>query len=540
MVQTGLQRLLGTRVDIRRGLVENQDARVGEQHARERDELALARGQGRAALLHHGVVAVGQFHDEFVRMHGLGRGHDLLVGGVQFAVADVLTHVAGEDERVLQHDAHLPAQAFQRDGTHVVAVDRHRAFGDVVETRQQVDDRGFAGTRRTNQRDRLAWLDMQVDQVQDVAAVRLVAENHVVEVDAALDLRQIDGVRRVADLRLHIQRFEDALEIRGAGDELVVEVADADHRVPEVVRIADEGDEHTCAHLHPAEAGDADEVDERDGHDGNRLDARPHEELDVHGLHPRGTHIVLLFLERLELRGLLGEGLRGLHAGDRLVDVRVEVALLVGQHLVGATLEMLQHQHPRDEEREQREAEQCQSPVDDEHDHQRDEEREHIGDHVDQAGAQRIGQRVHIVDHTDQDLAVRARIEIAERQRLDMREDVATHVFEHELADACDLHGAVAQSQLEDHDQRREQGGQLAKQREILRRNRTVDHDLRQIRHHDRDTAHHHHNREDADHASLVRLEIDADAEDVMQVDLLLKFLILAERIAFCHDDPPF
>ena len=52
MVQTGLQRLFGTRVDIRRGLVENQNARVGEQHARERDELALARGQGRTALLH--------------------------------------------------------------------------------------------------------------------------------------------------------------------------------------------------------------------------------------------------------------------------------------------------------------------------------------------------------------------------------------------------------------------------------------------------------------------------------------------------------
>ena len=34
MVQTGLQRLLSTRVDIRRGLVEDQDARVGEQHAR--------------------------------------------------------------------------------------------------------------------------------------------------------------------------------------------------------------------------------------------------------------------------------------------------------------------------------------------------------------------------------------------------------------------------------------------------------------------------------------------------------------------------
>ena len=330
MVQTGLQRLLGTRVDIRRGLVEDQDARVGEQHARERDELALARGQGRAALLHHGVVAVWQFHDEFVRMHGLGSGHDLLVGGVQFAVADVLTHVAGEDERVLQHDAHLPAQAFQRHGTHVVAVDRHRAFGDVVETRQQVDDRGFAGTRRTDQRDRLAWLDMQVDQVQDVAAVRLVAEDDVVEVDAALDLRQIDGVRRVADLRLHIQRLEDALEIRGAGDQLVVEVADADYRVPEVVRIADERDEHARGHVHTAETGDAHIIDERDRHDGNGLDARPHKRLDMHRTHPRGTHSALLFLECAELRVLARERLGGLHTGDRFVDERVEIALLIG------------------------------------------------------------------------------------------------------------------------------------------------------------------------------------------------------------------
>ena len=330
MVQTGLQRLLGTRIDVRRGFVKNQDARVGKQHACERYQLALAGGKRGTTLLHHRVVAVGQFHDEFVRMHRFGRGHDLLVGGVQFAVADVLTHVAGEDERVLQHDAHLPAQAFQRDGTHVVAVDRHRAFGDVVETRQQVDDRGFAGTRRTDQRDRLAWLDMQVDQVQDVAAVRLVAEDDVVEVDAALDLRQIDGVRRVADLRLHIQRLEDALEIRGAGDQLVVEVADADYRVPEVVRIADERDEHARGHVHTAETGDAHIIDERDRHDGNRLDARPHKRLDMHRTHPRGTHSALLFLECAELRVLARERLGGLHTGDRFVDERVEIALLIG------------------------------------------------------------------------------------------------------------------------------------------------------------------------------------------------------------------
>ena len=101
MLQAGLQRLLGARVDVARRLVQDQDTRVGEQHAREGDELALAGRQSRSALLHHRVVPVGQFHDELVRVHGLRRRLDFLVGGVELAVADVLAHVAGEDEGVL-------------------------------------------------------------------------------------------------------------------------------------------------------------------------------------------------------------------------------------------------------------------------------------------------------------------------------------------------------------------------------------------------------------------------------------------------------
>lgn len=58
MLQAGLQRLLGARVDVARRLVQDQDTRVGEQHAREGDELALAGRQGRSALLHHRVVPV--------------------------------------------------------------------------------------------------------------------------------------------------------------------------------------------------------------------------------------------------------------------------------------------------------------------------------------------------------------------------------------------------------------------------------------------------------------------------------------------------
>ena len=330
MVQTGLQRLLGTRIDVRRGFVKNQDARVGKQHACERYQLALAGGKRGTTLLHHRVVTVGQVHDEIVRMHCFGRGHDLLVGGVQLAVTNVLTHVAGENERVLQHDAHLSTQAVQRDGTYVVPVNRNRAFGDIVKTRQQVDNRGFARSCRADQRDGFARLHMQIDQIQNVAAVLLVAKDDVVEIDATLDRWQCDGVGRISDFRLHVERFEDTFQIRRAGDELVVEVSDADYRVPEVVRVADERDQHTRGHVHTAETGDTHIIDERDRHDGNGLDARPHKRLDMHRTHPRGTHSALLFLECAELRVLARERLGGLHAGDRFVDERVEIALLIG------------------------------------------------------------------------------------------------------------------------------------------------------------------------------------------------------------------
>ena len=54
-------------VERARRLVEDQDARIGDQRARDGDALALAAGQRRAALAHDGVVAFRQLEDEFVR-----------------------------------------------------------------------------------------------------------------------------------------------------------------------------------------------------------------------------------------------------------------------------------------------------------------------------------------------------------------------------------------------------------------------------------------------------------------------------------------
>ena len=54
----GLDPALGVQVDVRRGLVEHEDARVGDQRAGEGDELALAGRELDAALADLGVEPV--------------------------------------------------------------------------------------------------------------------------------------------------------------------------------------------------------------------------------------------------------------------------------------------------------------------------------------------------------------------------------------------------------------------------------------------------------------------------------------------------
>ena len=68
VAQRQLDPRLGGGVDRRRGVVEDQDARVDQQRARDRDALALTARERQPALADDRVVAVGQRLDELVRL----------------------------------------------------------------------------------------------------------------------------------------------------------------------------------------------------------------------------------------------------------------------------------------------------------------------------------------------------------------------------------------------------------------------------------------------------------------------------------------
>ena len=101
---------LALQVDVGGGLVEDQDPRVGDQRAGEREQLALPGRQLGSALADLGVVAVGQLGDELIGSDRPRGRRDLLVAGVGAAEGDVLPHRPGEQERLLRDDPHLRAQ----------------------------------------------------------------------------------------------------------------------------------------------------------------------------------------------------------------------------------------------------------------------------------------------------------------------------------------------------------------------------------------------------------------------------------------------
>ena len=194
-----LDRGLDLAVERRGRLVEHQDRRVLQDHARDRDALALAARELDAALADLRVVAapalpVLELEDELVRLRAPRRVLDLGVGRVGPAVADVVADRAVQQRGVLRHHRDLRAQALLRDARDVLPVDQDAAALEVEEAQQQVDQRRLAGAGAADQPDLLARLHGQGQAVDDGERARqsvarsclaAVAEAHVLEADLA-------------------------------------------------------------------------------------------------------------------------------------------------------------------------------------------------------------------------------------------------------------------------------------------------------------------------------------------------------------------
>ena len=167
-------------------LVEQQHGRVQDQRARQRDALLLpARELAGPALLEPG------------QSHQLQSGGDpvfrLLLGRalVPQAEGDVLLHgQVGEEGVVLEHGVDVALVRWRL--RHVDAVEQDLALGRFLEAGDHAQRRRLATARRAQQREELAWGDVQVDACDG----HEVAET-LHEVDE-LDLSACHGARSLA------------------------------------------------------------------------------------------------------------------------------------------------------------------------------------------------------------------------------------------------------------------------------------------------------------------------------------------------------
>ena len=78
-----LDLVLGGGVDGAGGIIQDQDARVGQEGACDGQALALSAGEGDAALADDGLIAFFEFVDEIIRLGGFCGGFDLVRCGVR-------------------------------------------------------------------------------------------------------------------------------------------------------------------------------------------------------------------------------------------------------------------------------------------------------------------------------------------------------------------------------------------------------------------------------------------------------------------------
>ena len=161
VVELLLDRRLDFAVERARRFIEDQDRRVLQQHARDRDALALAAGKLHAPLADVRVITgpaaqILQRRDELVRRRHPRRRDRRIATGIGLAIEDVVEHGTVQQRGVLRHHSDVGAQTVLRDVRDVLPIDHDAATLEVVETQQQVDERRLARTRTADKPDLLA------------------------------------------------------------------------------------------------------------------------------------------------------------------------------------------------------------------------------------------------------------------------------------------------------------------------------------------------------------------------------------------------
>ena len=134
------------------------------------------------------------------------------IAGIPAAVANVVPDGIVEQHGVLRHHADRGPQRRLRDVADILAIDQNPAARDVIETKQQARDGGFAGAGRSDDRDRLAGRHLKTEAFEE-RTLGIVREPHILETQIARCHDQGPGAGNILDLGIARQNVEHLLDV---------------------------------------------------------------------------------------------------------------------------------------------------------------------------------------------------------------------------------------------------------------------------------------------------------------------------------------
>ena len=306
---------------VQRGgaVVQDENFRIAHECAGNGQALALAAGKVLAALRDLGVQTALAGRDKFRRLRGLERDLQLGIRCVLLAPAEILRDGPGKQDGLLRHDADLAAQLPGRIVAHIDAVDKDAPARRVIETGDEIDERGLSGARAADDTDGLPAPHAEAQAGQRLCARAAVAQRDIFEHDCVLCSGIIlSGLARERHTRILVKHAFDAA---GAGSRLRDrndQVRELDELDQDLGHVIDE--RHDLALRQRAaldlprarpDQGDDRAVDEDIGQGVHQGGNAAHKELQA-----RQALILLRKLRRL--LGLLMEGADDAHAAEIL------------------------------------------------------------------------------------------------------------------------------------------------------------------------------------------------------------------------------
>ncbi len=193
---------------------------------------------------------------------------DLVERRVGLSERDVVGDRTAEQVGLLRHHDDGAAEVLRVQRPQIDAVERHSPVGRVVEPRHELGEGRLAGTRRSDQGDRLAGRDVE-REVRQHRAVAAVPERHSVEPHVPAGGPQVDGGDGIRNGRLLFEDSRHLLERRGGRLVRVQEERDLLHRREEVADVHDGSEKRADGER---AVGDADRAPEKHGRHRDRRD----------------------------------------------------------------------------------------------------------------------------------------------------------------------------------------------------------------------------------------------------------------------------